>query len=158
MLDINQFRESIVKSTLNDLLLYSPEAEELLVFTCATESLGGSYLRQTNGPALGIYQMEPETYIDVWANYLHNQNNLRMILITNFDVNRIPSPERMIYDLRFATAMARIFYKRIKQPLPKIDDVENIWWYYKKFWNTEKGSAIKDASINHYNTFKGDQR
>ncbi len=155
MLDINQFRESIVKSTLNDLLLYSPEAEELLVFTCATESIGGTYVRQLQGPALGIYQMEPETYTDIWANYLHNQNNLRMILITNFDVSRIPSPERMIYDMRFSTAIARIFYARFKEPLPKIDDVDNIWWYYKRYWNTEKGSAKKDISISHYNMFTG---
>jgi hypothetical protein len=155
MLDINQFRESIVKSTLNDLLLYSPEVEELLVFTCATESLGGTYIRQQHGPALGIYQMEPETYTDIWANYLHNQNNLRMILITNFDVSRIPSPERMIYDMRFSTAMARIFYTRFKEPLPKIDDVDNIWWYYKKFWNTDKGAATKEHSIKLYEGFKG---
>jgi hypothetical protein len=138
--------------------LYSPEAEELLVFTCATESLGGTYIKQVpyfNGAGLGIYQMQPETYTDVWANYLHNRNNLRMILITNFDVTRIPTPDRMIYDLRYATAMARIFYSRFKEPLPKIDDVDNIWWYYKKFWNTDKGAAIKEHSINLYEGFKG---
>lgn len=155
MLDINQFRDCIIKSTLNDLHLYSPEAEELLVFTCATESYGGTYIKQTNGPALGIYQMEPETYTDVWANYLHNRNNLRMILITNFDVTRIPTPDRMIYDLRYATAMARIFYSRFKEPLPNIDDIDNIWWYYKKFWNTDKGRADKISSVNAYCEFTG---
>jgi hypothetical protein len=61
----------------------------------------------------------------------------------------------MIYDLRYATAMARIFYSRFKEPLPKIDDVDNIWWYYKKFWNTDKGAAIKEHSINLYEGFKG---
>ena len=67
MLNIAQFRDLIVKSTLNDLLLYSEDAEELLVFTCAVESLGGTYLQQVKGPALGIYQMEPVTYNDINA-------------------------------------------------------------------------------------------
>jgi len=155
MFNISQFRELIIKSTLNDLNLYSPEAEELLVFTCAVESRGGSDLKQFNGPALGIYQMEPNTYTDLWANYINNHNQLRTILVTNFEVNRIPSPERLIYDLRYATAMARLFYARIKEPLPYLDDPENLWWYYKKYYNTFNGAAHKDFAMLSYHCFKG---
>jgi hypothetical protein len=156
MFDIKQFRELIIKSTLNDLNMYSPEAEELLVFTCAVESNGGTYLHQLfGGPGLGIFQMEPETYIDIWANYINKHNNLITILATNFDVCRIPSPERLIYDLRFATAMTRIFYARFKEPLPKIDDVDNIWWYYKKFYNTDLGGGWKEHALMLYQGFRG---
>lgn len=153
MLNITQFRESIVKSTLNDLLMYSLDAEELLVFTCAIESLGGTYIRQTNGPALGIYQMEPEAYDDIWMSYLIKEDNLRMRLVTNFNISSIPSPDRMIYDMRFSTAMARLFYSRIKASLPKADDVNAIWDYYKIHYNTPKGKAQKDEAINNYHTF-----
>jgi len=46
MLNIAQFREFIIQPSLHDLILNSPDAEELLVFTCANESLGGTYIKQ----------------------------------------------------------------------------------------------------------------
>jgi hypothetical protein len=153
MLNVSQFRDSIVKSTLNDLLLYSPDAEELLIFTCANESVGGTYLRQVNGPALGIFQMEPETYNDIWQNYIKSHGPLSLRLFSNFDVVGMPSPDRMIYDLLFATAMARIFYARIKAPLPPYNDIDAIWNYYKLYYNTSLGAATKDSAIKHYHDF-----
>ena len=153
MLNINQFRELIVKSSLNDLLLYSKEAEELLVFTCATESIGGTYLHQVNGPALGIYQMEPATYNDIWQNYIYPNGSLTLRLFSNFNISSVPSEERLIYDLRFATAMARIHYRRINSPLPLSNNVDSIWDYYKKYYNTSQGKALKEDSINRYHDF-----
>ena len=153
MLNITQFRELIIKSSLNDLLLYSEDAEELLVFTCAVESIGGTYLHQVGGPALGIYQMEPTTYTDIWQNFIIPDNKLGLKLFNNFDVNRMPSPSRLIYDLRYATALTRLFYLRIQAPLPSRDDVNAIWDYYKKYYNTFKGKAVKDESIKKYHDF-----
>jgi len=153
MLNILQFRELIVKSTLNDLLMYSQNAEELMVFTCAVESLGGHYLKQVKGPALGIYQMEPQTYNDIWQNYIHNQGGLLLKLFSNFGLTYMPAEDILIYDLRFATAMTRIFYQRIKEPLPDYRNVDAIWAYYKKYYNTELGSATKVESINKYTNF-----
>ena len=153
MLNINQFRELIVKSSLNDLLLYSKDAEELMIFTCAVESLGGTYIRQVKGPALGIYQMEPTTHNDIWQNYIHGQAPLCMRLFSNFDIVRTPSESRLIYDLRYATAMTRIFYARIYDALPPSDDENAIWEYYKKYYNTVEGAATKDESIKKYHDF-----
>jgi hypothetical protein len=153
MLNINQFRELIVQSSLNDLLLYSIEAVELLVFTCAVESLGGTYIKQVNGPALGIYQMEPITYNDIWHNFIIPDTKLSLRLFNSFDVNRMPSEARLIYDLRYATAMTRIFYLRIQEPLPSASDVNAIWEYYKKYYNTSNGAAQKDDAIQKYRDF-----
>jgi len=153
MLNINQFRDLIVKSSLSDLLLYSQEAEELMVFTCAVESRGGTYLHQVSGPALGIYQMEPMTYNDIWHNFILMDNKLALRLCNNFDVNRMPPESRLIYDLRFATAMTRIFYLRVQAALPAFNDINAIWDYYKKYYNTPKGAAQKDESIKKYRDF-----
>ena len=100
MLNIAQFREFIVIPTLHDLVLNSTAAEELIVFTCATESLGGTYLKQVNGPAIGIYQMEPETYNDIWQNYIMKHGSLMLILGSNFNAHFMPDEQRLIYDLR----------------------------------------------------------
>lgn len=155
MLNIEQFRELIVKSTLNDLQLYSKNAEELLIFTCATESMGGTYLKQIKGPALGIYQMEPNTYNDIWQNYLKFNMSIVMKFMTSFHVAFMPPEERMIYDLRFATAMARFHYRRVDEPLPPHDNIGAIWEYYKKYYNTPLGKADREHSIKQYELFVG---
>jgi len=153
MIDNKQLRELIIGPALDALQMYSKEAEEILVFTCASESLGGTYLKQVKGPALGIYQMEPATYIDIWENYIKYSSSLMNLVSIHFDASRIPNPERMIYDLRFATAMARLHYRRRKEPLPKANDVEGLWQYYKKYYNTPLGKAEKEATIKHYSKF-----
>jgi hypothetical protein len=153
MLDSKQLRELIIIPALEDLQIYSEDAVELLVFTCAVESEGGTYLHQIKGPALGIYQMEPATYNDIWANYILLKSELSTILFHNFDVGRMPSEDRLIYDLRYATAMARLFYRRVSEALPNHNRIDDVWEYYKKYWNTYKGKAEYHTSINAYHRF-----
>lgn len=153
MFNAQQFRDLIVCSSLRDLNLYSRNAEELLIFTCANESNGGTYLKQCNGPALGIYQIEPQTYNDIWQNYITPNSSKFLSFFTNFNISSIPSAGRLIYDLRFATAIARIFYLRINSPLPNPDDVNSIWAYYKQYYNTYSGKANKDEAIAKYHAF-----
>lgn len=153
MLKVEQLRDLIIKPTLLDLVLYSEDAVELLLFTCAVESNGGTYLKQVKGPALGIYQMEPATYNDLWINYIKNKPSLLMIMLSNFDCVRMPPEDRLIYDLRYATAMTRLFYGRISEALPAKDDIQGIWDYYKKFYNTTAGAAKQVESIQKYLTF-----
>jgi hypothetical protein len=153
MLDCSQFRSLIVEPVLSKLRLYSKNAEEILVFTCAAESLGGTLLQQVKGPALGIYQIEPNTYTDIWVNYIRARNQLATLMAIHFGCNKIPDFERVIYDLHFATAMARIHYLRMPGNLPDAKDIDGIWDYYKKYYNSEKGKAKKEDSIKKYQDF-----
>lgn len=153
MLVASQLRELIIRPALLDLVLYTDEAMELLVFTCAVESDGGTYLKQLKGPALGIYQMEPEDYNDIWTNYIRNHQSLMMMLSTNFGVVSIPDEARLLYDLRYATAMCRIHYERAQAKIPTKPDPEHLWDYYKSFYNSHLGAATKEQSIEKYLTF-----
>lgn len=153
MFDVSQLRDLIINPAIYDLQMYSLNASELLIFTCAVESEGGTYLHQIKGPALGIYQMEPGTYNDLWANYILLKSELSTMLFHNFDVGRMPSEDRLMYDLRYATAMARLFYRRIPEALPHAEDIDAIWNYYKKHWNTHAGKAEYHTSINAYYRF-----
>lgn len=153
MFNAEQLRDLVIKPVLNDLVMNSDDAVELLMFTCAAESLGGTYLKQVNGDALGIYQMEPRTHNDIWISYIISKNDLVLKLLHNFGIGFRPSEERLIYDLRYATAMARIFYSRFKMALPHRDDPESIWQYYKLFYNTPAGKATKDETIKKYLDF-----
>ena len=153
MLKVDQLRKLIIKPALERLIMYSEDAMELLVFTCAVESEGGTYLAQVNGPALGIYQMEPATYNDIWDNYIKNKTSLMLMLTSNFDVIRMPNEDRLVYDLWFATAMCRIHYERVSSSLPSKDSIQSLWEYYKAHYNTPQGAAIESKSIEKYLAF-----
>jgi hypothetical protein len=150
MLNPNQLRELIIKPTLIDLIKYSEDAEELLLFTCCTETNGGTYLKQINGPALGIYQMEPKTYNDLWQNFINQKTEILLTLTSNFDCIRMPPEDRLIYDLRYATAMARLFYARIQEKIPSRKDLPALWSYYKRYYNSIEGSSERSKSVQKY--------
>ena len=133
--------------------LYSVAAEELLVITCAQESLGGTYLRQNDaqgwplGVARGIYQMEPATYRDLFQNYLRHAPLVLDWLGSPGDLIRLT------YDLVYATKIARLNYYRVKEALPQ--DLEGQFRYYKKYWNTELGAATLPEIRRNYTAFSG---
>jgi hypothetical protein len=56
----------------------------------------------------------------------------------------------MIFNLKYATAMARIHYLRISEPLPQFNDIEGMWNYYKQYYNTPKGAATRDQFMGNY--------
>ncbi len=153
MLDISQFRQYVIVPSLSLLQLYSKDAEELLVFTCATESDGGTLLHQINGPAVGIYQCEPNTHNDLWRNFIIHRNDFITQLAMNFAIPSIPDANKLVTDLMYATAICRLHYYRVKERLPSADDVDAMWTYYKKYYNTPKGKATKDRAIKAYLRF-----
>lgn len=147
-MNAKQLRELVVRPTLEYLqgaVPYSKEAEDLLMMTAAHESHLGEYLKQINGPALGIYQMEPRTEEDIWRNYLYYREPLNeAIQVTMKDPWTVDSP-LLVCDLVYATAMARVHYFRVPEALPQYDGTEGyidaLARYAKKYYNTEKGKA-----------------
>lgn len=152
MIDAEQFRTLVVRPVLNTLQAWSEEAEELLMFTAALESDCGTYLAQIKGPALGVYQCEPGTHTDIWRNFLLNNSRLSLLMSMHFSCPIIPMEERLVYDLKYATAIARIHYLRVKESLPS--GIEAMWEYYKKHYNTGSGKA-KKQSIAKYAKWVG---
>jgi hypothetical protein len=162
---------------LESLELYSEAREELLIATAAQESHCGEYVRQVCGPALGMWMVEPVTYHNLWVNYIRaekNQNLQELLLKSNgwwddtppkpnVTLNHhIPTAEELITNLRFAAQMAAIFYLNIERPLPtlkitralpKVDDLNAIWEYYKKYYNTEAGAATESEFVSNYYKF-----
>lgn len=145
-------RDYIVIPTLKYLGLWSQPAEDLLVGTAVHESLCGYYLRQrSGGPALGIYQMEPDTENDIWENYLNYRFDMSLLvaqLVASFPVNR---EEQLIGNLPYATAMARLKYFRALGPIP--DTLEGQAAYWKEHYNTAKGAGTVDEYIDHYHRY-----
>ncbi|MHC5804382.1 hypothetical protein ACYTX7_09245, partial [Streptococcus pyogenes] len=69
-MDAKQLKVLVIGPTLKTIGLYSEAADQLILGTIFQESRA-KYLKQLgNGPALGVIQMEPNTYNDIWDNYL----------------------------------------------------------------------------------------
>lgn len=156
MINPNDLLDCVIQPALEKLQTYKDNTAELLLFTCAVETDGGSYLKQlNNGPALGIYQMEPNTCQDVWMNVVQPDNRWRLLMIGQFNATGLPAFDRLTYDLQYATAMARLHFARFPERIPAKDDIEALWEYYKKYWNTELGKAKKAESIAKYKKYRG---
>ena len=160
-INAKQFRELIVRPTLKYLepeIPYSTEAEDLLVMTAAHESHLGTYLKQVNGPALGVYQMEPDTHADIWENFLEYRDELAWV-VDDLLTERLDEDysDSLVFDLRYATAMARVHYYRDKEAIPKEKDyptrseyIDALGAYAKRVYNTELGKATANQYVKDY--------
>ena len=145
-MDPTQFLRLIIRPTLTQLGLGGVAAEKLLLGTALHESFGLRYIKQLNGPALGIYQMEPATYNDLRKSLVKSKHYAVIIGFTpkvgwTNSAGGLPPPEYLCVNNEWATVMARMFYYRVKAPLPDHNDIDALAAYYKKYWNTAAGKA-----------------
>lgn len=144
-----QFCKYIIRPALEAVGLYSESAEQLLLGTACAESKLGTYLHQVGGPALGVFQMEPATHDDLWKSYLAYRPSMEQEIesLLPYRAWGFPDPIIMISDMRYATIMARLLYRRSPEPLPEVDD-----WYghaamWKKVYNTHLGAGTEEKFI-----------
>lgn len=148
--DPKQFR-SIVRSILEEFKLWTPVAEELLLGTCAKESLFGMYFEQVGGgPALGPFQMEPATF-----RYLRLRFALRFPSIVTRD------PGELRTDLRLAILFARLKYLSIPAKLPDLEnpdrptdaDVLRLGVYWDRYYNGNPNHGTPEEFLRAYRRF-----
>lgn len=150
----DQLTREIIRPTLKYLEMWSPSAENLMLGTCAQETNMGTYIRQLNkGPGMGIYSMERATYEDLWDNYLIHRASMYLPLLIYCSYETEPGFKALIYNLRYATAMARVHYWRVKEALPNHDDIIGLAQYWKKYYNTTEGKGTVDQFIDNYNLY-----
>jgi hypothetical protein len=161
MFDSDQLRSEIITPSLAylaayDQRLFSNDAVFLLAGIVAAESDGGTFLRQKGGgPALGIYQIEPETHEDLFANYLNHRPTLRhYVTQSETKVSFVGARKRdLVHNLFYATVIARIILWRVPEPLPDHQDVWAIASYWKRHWNSGKGKGTLDHFVDSYEKY-----
>ena len=156
------FRELIVRAALSTVTirsgnwtvnLWSPAAEELLMLTAAQESHLGEFLRQGwrtlddgLGVGLGAYSMEPATHADIWR------------FITQRSFIGLPwmwqqSDDTLVYNLRYATVMARLKYLQAKPKLPAATDVQGMAEYWDEFYNGNPNTGFPAQAVDNYKKY-----
>lgn len=130
-------------------------AIELLCLTAAVESNCGRYLKQLSGPAKGIFQIEPNTWYDLYNRYVLRNKELHYA-VDDFDTYTT-SDITMLGNLPLQIIMARLIYYQHPEPLPEANDIEGLAKYWKKYYNTYKGKGtIEKAIIKYLTYFKED--
>jgi hypothetical protein len=149
-IDVGQLRELVIRPTLQDLGLWSPVAENLVLGTGIIESRL-KYLKQLGaGPALGVFQMEPFTHNDIWRTTLWGTPLGTRVgnLIRPFN-GIAPDPTNMVWNLRYAAAMCRAHYRRIREELPSNNAIE-LARYWKRYYNTPLGAGSVEKAISAF--------
>jgi hypothetical protein len=148
MIDPTQFRELIVRPTLQSMAKWSEASEALLMGTAMQES-GLTYIEQIGGGgALGFFQMEPATHDDIWENYLERGRDDLARKVDTWASVRVSAG--LVFNLAYATAMCRVHYLRVKDPLPHEKDIIGLAGYWKKFYNTEAGKGTINQFVENY--------
>lgn len=142
-LNADQLRVHIIRPALEAIGLWSAAAENLVLGTAMVES-NLTYIRQIRGPALSIFQMEPATFWDIQNNYLRHQPELdaRVAALQSGMYGGDHLHLELIGNLNYAAAMCRVFYRRIKAPLPAADDALALAKYHKQYYNTPLGKTV----------------
>lgn len=152
MIDIQQFRNEIIRPALNEIDMYSEAAEELVLGTAIQESRL-TYLVQIRGPAKGLFQMEPATHNDIWINWVKYKPeiaaDLKALAVTTSTEGH-PLATEMVWNLLYAAAMCRVHYRRKPGALPAVGDLEAQAAYWKKWYNTELGAGTTDEYVRHW--------
>ena len=127
--------------------LWSFAAENLLLGTMLVES-GGEFLKQHPGPALGVYQVEPLTHLDV-KNYLNTKRNsiLKDKVLSCCFMGVLPPDDALVWNLRYATLIARLIYYRNPMKLPDASDAMGLATYHKTIYNSSLGKTNVDNSV-----------
>jgi hypothetical protein len=140
--DMQQY---VIKPALDVVGLGSKSAEILLTGTFLVES-GGVHLKQITAPTTGgqgFFQIEPTTHRDIkkWLNAYINKQLLDYILSACY-ISILPTDDDvLVYNLRYATLMARLVYYRNPKPLPAENDAKAMAEYHKTVYNTRLGKA-----------------
>lgn len=151
-----QLQELIVEPVMREIPHgYSEEAVTAFMMCVAHESKCGTYIKQINGPALGLPQIEPLTHNETWKHGDSIWDNAYRIGLINhyeFESKLHPNPNRLLYDLRYNVFMfrQRMFMK--KGAIPK--DLHGISAYLKTHWNSVHGKAHYGSYYDDYINWK----
>ena len=143
----------LIQNTLKPMGLWTADVEELLLATCAQESAFGTYRKQIHGPALGIFQMEPEDFSDIWQNFLkyHPQISSEIHALSTYN-----TADDLVNNDPYAIAMCRAQYLRAPEAIPPNTDLSAIWALYKKRYNTPEGAATQEQFFHNYKRYVTD--
>ena len=120
--------------------MYSEDAASLVYRTGMAES-GYRCLKQMgNGPALGFFQCEPKTMLDIMSNYVDYRQAIKQKII-DLGYNKEHSSDLLMSNIALQVAFCRLQYRRDKHKIPDKKNTVKQAKYWKRVYNTKLGKG-----------------
>ena len=144
---VNEIKE-IVEYALYKIDSYSDDALALVVRTGMAES-GYRALKGMGmgNPAIGFWQIEPDTLLDMMRNYISYRPHYRASLEElGMEFSGDDIFISVMSNMAVQAGLCRLHYRRDKDPLPSWSDLEGQAKYWKRVYNTELGRG----TVKHF--------
>ena len=145
-LDASQLRRLVIQPALSEIELWSPAAEELVLGTAIVESRLSFIKQLGSGPALGLWQIEPDTHRDVYDNFLDYREGLYDQVI-GLSAPGQTFEENLTSNMQYGAAICRLCYYRAPKALPDEGDLQGQAAYWKRYYNTPLGAGTEGKYI-----------
>ena len=137
--------KKIIRKSLEHINLDSEDARDLIYKTGKAESGYKTLQQYGGGPALGFFQMEPNTAMDIWDNYVMFRPKYRDKLFSlGFDDGTLEFC--LLSNIGLQAAFCRLHYRRVPSALPKKDHLESQAKYWKQHYNSHLGKG----TVKHF--------
>lgn len=150
--------------------LYNEVIIDLLMGTAAQESNLGTYLTQIHGPAITVFQIEPQTHESIWQHYLSkpSKRKLSRLMADLAPQESVKWADGIVggvviaiepwalYDMRYASAFARLVYWPKTEPLPAKGDIEGYAKYWDRHYNANPDKGFPSEFINKWKMYLSD--
>lgn len=153
MLNPNQYANLILQPALKALDMFSISAMHLMLCTALVESNLKHLKQLPNGPALGLLQMEPETYFDV-KRYLYTREDILNKVLKHCQYSFMPRTDALVSNLAFSAMMSRIKYWMIPEPLPHYTDSCALANYYELYYNGNPDVDKTEEFLMHHDNIE----
>lgn len=111
---------------------------------------GYRYIKQVGaGPALGFWQMEPETHDDMWRNFIRYRPELQAALL-GILAGAKPDPARLVDRPIYSAAMCAVHTNRAKDKIPAANDAPGWAVFWKHNYNTESGAGVAAEAVPYF--------
>lgn len=153
MINLAQIKSHVIIPALNLIDMGGPDAVALVFNTGLVESRYQYIAQVGGGPALSFWQIEPDTMVDIYANYLNYRQPLKQKVDS---IRGLDAEFQLSNNLAFAAILCRLKYRRSPIPLPKFNDTQGQAHIWKQAYNTPKGKGtekkfieiVKELNIN----------
>ena len=131
----------------------SDDAAALLLGTALIESDLSPRFQQSNGDAIGLFQIEYGTFRDLWDRAIkYKHPDLYMAILRKFGGNKIRIDFEDLQNNDVLCAIfARMKYAEFPDKIPS--DIAGRAAYYKKFYNTKYGASKESTYIKKKTDF-----
>lgn len=145
----DDLRHMVIRNTLKYLGDWSPAAENLLLGTAAQESGLGFCMHEKR--RIGIYHLTTTTHKSVWDKYLlHIPEMASEIRGLAGQRSFLKDPHgELVTNLKYATAIAWMVYRRVEQPLPAADDILGLATFWHRHYHPKPTGTVAEFVRNY---------